>query len=274
MVSRRCTCSVNTAISEASLDWPDDETGSKKTAQQKKVYDPNWGARNLMSRPVSDLQLFVANTDFSGGCGWANPALVLTERILFHHLLKALPSFILDTCNDCVTGSISGQNGQGTNCDACISKAWYYANVASFPAAGATARCDDSTGQVASKCWQPPQVFTEKCNSSFNPAELNLLWRWPNDTHIEITFRMAATSWVGFGMGSSMASADIIAGWLNSDDTVSSGHFRSADHVAPLKIDKPFAAVTSQSYVNGVFTITFQRPAQPSGEFSWAQVDH
>ena len=69
--------------------------------------DPNHAMRNLISRPLPKRDLFIANEGFSGGNGWAEPALKMTERIVYAHVDNSQPSWVHDDCHDALTGWVN-----------------------------------------------------------------------------------------------------------------------------------------------------------------------
>ncbi len=72
-------------------------------ASAKIASDPRHKLRNRISKPLDSYELFIGNEAYSTGDGWAHPALIMTERILYHWF-KHKPAFVRD-CNDCLGGT-------------------------------------------------------------------------------------------------------------------------------------------------------------------------
>jgi hypothetical protein len=102
------------ARDEASALFPGTGFFGGKTSTFEYALDPNHAIRNMVSKPLDTYNLYIGNEAYSSGNGWAHPALILTERILWHHF-KSKPSFVKG-CNDCLTGACIVM----TVCIACI----------------------------------------------------------------------------------------------------------------------------------------------------------
>lgn len=69
------------------------------------VADPKHAIRNRASKPLDDYRLFIGNEAYSGGEGWANPALILTERVVWQHFTRQKPAWVnVEGSHDCLTG--------------------------------------------------------------------------------------------------------------------------------------------------------------------------
>lgn len=86
-------------------------SGGAIPPSQLAASDPLHAIRNRVSKPLDHYNIYLANEAYSGGEGWGHPALVMTERILWH-FFKNKPSWMgSSSCrNSCLTGECSAPN--------------------------------------------------------------------------------------------------------------------------------------------------------------------
>jgi hypothetical protein len=139
-----------------------------------------------VSKPLEDYDIYIANEAFSGGNGWAHPALVMTEKILWRYF-GSKPAWLVET-EDCVTGF---------NCSSHVTSTWWEMFI--FSPAHPT----------------QPECPIAECPKSVARPNFHLTWKWISPTDITINFQIEAAGWVALGVGSSMASADVVIAFPN-----------------------------------------------------------
>lgn len=179
------------------------------------------------------------------------------------------------------------------DCQDCVSETWYTMEITQHTGTDLEEPCDPSTqpadqvsvtdgdtqyctgdsagGDSAGGDSCGPAGFVEparvehqrRCPSSLGGQEIELHWTWVDEDSVEITFAMEATGWVGFGIGSDMAAADMVIAY-NGKRGVVADQYYSTGHYMPRKLAKNETSVTVKEavYVNNKFTVTFQRPAK------------
>jgi len=219
--------------------------------------DPQHKIRNRVSKPLNHLNIFLANEAYSGGYGWAHPALVMTERIIYHHLSsQQTPHWVNSECMDYIMGT-----EPCTRCADCVSGHWWSQNIVIDP---------PEFDQKFDPMPNDPESDDECCTRGFENDDLHLVWQWLNETRLNISFFMKGTQFAGsavgyaaLGFGRGMSNADIIVAFPNN--TVQQR--RSFGHVEPQLV-LPNDSFLKDSFVlvtptgmNVTFTMSIDKSA-------------
>lgn len=210
------------------LEWDSSDSSRFHPPTLKYISDPNHAIRNLMSKPFSNFDLFFANEAFSGGDGWAHPALIMTERIIYHHLAHSIPEFVHDEMT-CLEEFSSPSHNRGRECADTVSLNWYLTEIASDPNVQLIPWQDDT----ADPCLGP-------CADPHNHVEVTAMWTAPDQQFVRIHYQATLTSasgWIAFGIGQSMLDADIIVGRLFADGSSQVECRHAGGHFQPVKLE-------------------------------------
>eukprot|EP00035_Acanthoeca_spectabilis_P035327 m.33863 g.33863 ORF g.33863 m.33863 type:complete len:1548 (-) comp7245_c0_seq1:116-4759(-) len=235
--------------------------------QAPNMRDPHHRMRNLISKPVPKLPIYIGNEAFSGGAGWAEPALTMTERVLWHHFQNK-PAWVGGPAcrNDCLLGV--------PPCDDCVSSTWWAQEIASFPPESPPLElipnCQKSTHDLVQvvqndpqnpatvKCAQvtttdidPIQNRNDSCSTSHQDSDMELSWSWlKKGSELLVSIIMDnAKGWTGVGFGSSMGDADMVVGLQlpNTSGGVTAHQYISTGHSIPTKTPWKDIALKSSS---------------------------
>jgi hypothetical protein len=208
--------------------YPEPSTLGADTSVTPNMRDPQHRLRNRIMKPVDSLPIYIANEAYSGGAGWAQPALTMTERVLWHHFGNKAAWVGGEDCEeDCLLGL-------PPNCKDCVSSTWWAQEIGSYPPTTpplppipncqssadelvhvvqsnpsdpATTKC----AKVTSADLDPIPNRNGSCSTSYADDEMALQWSWTNTTHLFVSLTMEnAQGWTGVGFGAGMTSADMV----------------------------------------------------------------
>lgn len=226
-------------------------------SQSTLMSDPGYLIRNRASKPFDNLPIFIGNEAFSGGDGWAEPALEMTERVIFHHF-KQTPSWVSESCQPYTSPTKN-----------CVSSTWWNTQITSYPPNFKTPfikNCPPDTPgilhPVGGVCQGEPETICPK-STTFQEM-FTVSWLWENSTDISFTVQAKTNGWVGLGFGKSMASADMIVARVLPDGTIDTRQYVSTGHERPKALGaKAFASNFQGFFAANSQTLSFKfvRPA-------------
>lgn len=220
--------------------------------------DPGHLIRNRVSKPFNDLSIYLANEAFSGGDGWAEPSLEMTERIIFHHFGHTVPKWVSESCEPF---TLPTRN--------CVSATWWNQLITSDPPnlnLPFIANCPANTPGILHPVNEQCEGETPKaCISSQPfPEGFNVSWVWIDRVNISFTVQAKTEGWLGLGFGNTMAAADMVVARVLTNGIVDVKHYNSSNHSRPTELDaKTFATNLSGFYAadTHLLTLKFVRPA-------------
>jgi hypothetical protein len=187
----------------------------------KYMSDPTHAFRNLVSKPLVNYPIYLANEAYSGGDGWAEPSLEMTERVLWHFFQRR-PKWISESCyKQCLMVANS------TGCKDCVSITWWAQTIASDPPASAHTlipNCEKNSHQIVELIDGECKVQRDhpcKTTQEYLAEGISLSWQWLNAYSIHVMVRANVnTGWVGIGFGKTMFNADMVIALVTPEETV------------------------------------------------------